>query len=115
MENSVIGIDLGTQGVKVVVYNPSQKKVVHSASAPLELISRADGSREQLAEWWIEAFHQCLDSIPVPIRMNRLAILCVSFALLTGGDIKAGYDFLSYLKAGRACHRFKACCDGDIS
>lgn len=74
MDSSVIGVDLGTQGVKVIVYNSVQKNIVHSCSAPLDLISRADGTREQLAQWWIEAFHLCFNSIPNSIKQTVAAI-----------------------------------------
>ena len=41
------GIDAGTQSLKVVVYDPAARTLVASASAPLDLISGDDGSREQ--------------------------------------------------------------------
>jgi len=74
MENLVIGIDLGTQGMKVIVYRPSQKKIVHTSSAPIGLNSHGDGTREQLTEWWKEAFHQCFASIPDVIKRTVIAI-----------------------------------------
>jgi len=74
MERSVIGVDVGTQGVKLLLYDPDQRRIVDIFSAPLDLISRGDGSREQLAEWWIEAFHQCLDLIPAATRKTVTAI-----------------------------------------
>lgn len=74
MQNTVMGVDLGTQGVKIIVYNPDQREIVHSSSAPLQLISHADGTREQLAEWWIEAFHHCINAIPPDIKKAVVAM-----------------------------------------
>lgn len=74
MERSVIGLDLGTQSIKVIVYDPDQRRIVNSFSAPLDLISRNDGSREQMAQWWIDAFHCCFDLIPAAIRKTVVAI-----------------------------------------
>ncbi|MGN0728286.1 xylulokinase [Treponema sp.] len=56
---TVAGIDLGTQSMKVVLYDYEAKKTVESSSFPLELISGADGSREQKAEWYRAALESC--------------------------------------------------------
>lgn len=72
-----IGIDVGTQSVKVVAYDVDRRRVAQAASAALELISRDDGSREQLAQWWIDALRQCLLSLDSAVR-SRVAGLGVS-------------------------------------
>ncbi|TNF36684.1 MAG: xylulokinase [Gammaproteobacteria bacterium] len=74
MEKSVIGVDLGTQGLKLIAYDPDNKQVIDCVSAPLEMISHSDGSREQLAQWWVEAFQQCIHAIPASIRKTVVAI-----------------------------------------
>src|SRR5688572_13777537 len=73
----VAGIDAGTQSIKVVVYDPEQRQVVATASAPLELISGDDGSREQHASWWIEAVRACFGGIDPGVRA-RIGALAVS-------------------------------------
>ena len=55
-----LGIDVGTQSVKALIYDPDSRRVVEVVSAPLNLISKADGTREQLAQWWLEALGRCL-------------------------------------------------------
>ncbi|MCB1615381.1 MAG: xylulokinase [Pseudomonadales bacterium] len=74
MSQTVVGLDLGTQGVKLLAYDFMQKKLLASASAPLELISRPDGTREQLAEWWIDAVRHCFSAIPQSVKDGVVAI-----------------------------------------
>lgn len=73
----VAGIDAGTQSLKVLVYDPAKRSVVASASAPLELDSAADGSREQLPADWVAALHTCFAAITPPVRA-RIAAVAVS-------------------------------------
>ena len=44
---TVAGIDLGTQSMKVVLYDYETRKSLESSSCPMELISESDGTREQ--------------------------------------------------------------------
>ncbi|HBK46187.1 MAG TPA: xylulokinase, partial [Xanthomonadaceae bacterium] len=53
------GLDVGTQSVKLVVYDPAQRQVVATMAAPMALTSREDGTREQQASWWIEGVVAC--------------------------------------------------------
>ncbi len=69
-----MGVDLGTQSVKVIVYNPKQRKVIAEKSQQLELISREDGSMEQHAKWWLDAFYKCVNAIDQKIRDTVVAI-----------------------------------------
>ena len=71
------GIDAGTQSLKVVVYDPAARTLVTSASAPLELISRDDGSREQHAADWVAAMQACFSRIDPTVRA-RIVALAVS-------------------------------------
>jgi xylulokinase len=68
------GIDAGTQSIKLLVYDAESRQVVATASAPLELISGEDGSREQLASWWIEGVHACFAQLDAPVRASIAAI-----------------------------------------
>ncbi len=60
---TVAGIDLGTQSMKVVLYDYENHATVESGSCPLELISEADGTREQKTEWYQEAMKVCFSKI----------------------------------------------------
>ncbi|MBD9369750.1 xylulokinase [Xanthomonas sp. XNM01] len=73
----VAGIDAGTQSIKVVVYDPEAKRIVASASAPLELASGDDGSREQHPSAWVDAVRSCFAAIDGGVRA-RIAALAVS-------------------------------------
>lgn len=69
-----LGIDVGTQSLKALVYDSEQREVTATGSSELQLISRADGTREQLAEWWIEALHSAVAQIPEAVRSSVKAI-----------------------------------------
>ena len=56
----VLGIDNGTQSTKTMFYDVESKTVVAMASAKHDMIAGDDGSREQKAEWWIDALLECL-------------------------------------------------------
>jgi xylulokinase len=71
---TVVGIDLGTQSIKVLFYRADTREVVASASHELELITDADGRAEQLASWWIEALHEAFAEIPAEVRRSATAM-----------------------------------------
>ena len=71
------GIDAGTQSVKVVVYDGQARRVVASKSAPLELISGEDGSREQHPDAWTQAVRQCFAGID-PVLRSQVKAIAVS-------------------------------------
>ncbi|MET0716784.1 MAG: xylulokinase [Pseudoxanthomonas sp.] len=68
------GIDAGTQSVKVVVYDDQARRVVAAASAPLDLISGEDGSREQHPQAWVEAVRACFARIDPELRRGVQAL-----------------------------------------
>ena len=68
------GLDAGTQSIKLLVYDAESRQVVATTSAPLELISGEDGSREQLASWWIEGVHACFAQLEASVRDAIVAI-----------------------------------------
>ena len=70
----VAGIDAGTQSVKVLVYDGVKKKEVALSASPLSLISRPDGSREQKAQWYIDAVRKCFSEIPGAIKKDIRAL-----------------------------------------
>lgn len=70
----VAGLDAGTQSIKLVVYDADRRQVVATTSAPLELISGKDGSREQLASWWIDGVRACFAQLDAATRAGIAAI-----------------------------------------
>jgi len=68
------GIDAGTQSVKVVLYDGESRCVVATASAPLELTSRDDGTREQHPDMWLSAVRTCFDKIDPGLRREVKAL-----------------------------------------
>lgn len=71
---TVAGIDLGTQSMKVFIYDYEQKKAVTSASSPIDIISENDGTREQKTAWYDAALKICFDRIPADIKQTICAI-----------------------------------------
>ena len=72
--DATLGIDLGTQGLKVVFYDYQAREVVASASAPLEVMRDTTGRAEQEAGWWLVAFKQALQQVSEGVRMSVRAI-----------------------------------------
>jgi xylulokinase len=70
----VAGIDTGTQSTKVLCYDVEKKDVVLVTSAPHNLDSRDDGSREQEASWYIDAIKSCFAQIPAEIKKHIVAL-----------------------------------------
>jgi xylulokinase len=68
------GIDLGTQSCKVVLYDADTRKILDSASKPIELISENDGTREQKAEWYDEALEACSAQLDPALKGQILAL-----------------------------------------
>lgn len=69
-----LGIDLGTQSLKVVVYDTIERAVVANGASELQLVSRPDGTREQLAQWWIQALHLAMQQLEPAVREGIEAI-----------------------------------------
>ncbi len=70
----VVGLDVGTQSVKLVAYDAAARRLVATHGHPLELIAGDDGSREQRAEWWIEAIRACFAKLDAEYRARVVAI-----------------------------------------
>lgn len=89
-----LGIDVGTQSVKALLYDAQTRRVVAIQSAALPLTSKPDGTREQLAQWWINAIEQCLAGF-VRKDKARVAAIAVSgqqhgfVPLAANGDVLA--------------------------
>lgn len=72
--NTVLGIDMGTQSIKFLVYDYDAKKTVATAQQKLDIITDSDGTSEQKAEWWIDAAKICADSIPADVKKSIRAV-----------------------------------------
>lgn len=71
---NVLGIDLGTQSLKTVVYDFEARCVAATASAPLTLDQNADGKAEQDPAAWLAALAEALRQLPEPALKSVLAI-----------------------------------------
>ncbi len=70
----VLGIDNGTQSTKTMFYDVDTKQVVAMTSAKHDMIAEDDGTREQKAEWWIDALLSCLEQVDPEIRTAVQAV-----------------------------------------
>ena len=71
---TVMGIDMGTQSTKVVLYDYKNKKIVADASSSHDIISKDDGTKEQKAEWWLVALKDCLAQLDPQLKKTVIAI-----------------------------------------
>jgi len=72
-----IGLDVGSQSVKLLAYDALARRVVATHGQALELIADEDGSREQRAEWWIDAIRSCFARLE-PTQRARIVAIGVS-------------------------------------
>lgn len=70
----VAGIDNGTQSTKVLVYDYQNRSIVALVSAPHDMISSDDGTREQESSWWTDALKNCFDQIDPEVKASIEAI-----------------------------------------
>ena len=70
----VIGLDVGTQSVKLVAYDPQARQVAATIGQALDLAAADDGTREQRAEWWIDAIRSCFARLAPELRARVVAI-----------------------------------------
>jgi len=70
----VLGIDLGTQSTKVLVYEPVTRQILSLTSAPHRIHQAADGTSEQDVDTWLAAFDQCLQQTPAELRARVVAL-----------------------------------------
>lgn len=96
-----VGLDIGTQGVKLVAYDPERRHIAATASAALEIISRDDGTREQLASWWIDGLRDCFAQLGPAVRARISAI----------GVSGQQHGFVPLDRAGRVLAPAKLWCD----
>lgn len=71
---TVLGIDLGTQSLKVLFYDFSIRQTVACESAKLDIYQNENGTAEQQAQWWLDALHQALAKVDPEIVASAVAI-----------------------------------------
>lgn len=98
---TVVGIDLGTQSLKVVFYDYAAREIVASESAPLDLYQNDDGAAEQQAHWWLNALHDALGRVGEDLRKSAVAV----------GVSGQQHGFVPVSKSGEALARVKLWCD----
>lgn len=74
MSGLFIGLDVGTQSVKLVAYDATSRNLVASHGQALELLAGDDGSREQEAHWWLDAIRSCFARLQPEQRARVVAI-----------------------------------------
>ncbi|RPE81201.1 xylulokinase [Vulcaniibacterium tengchongense] len=97
----VVGLDVGTQSVKLLAYDADAAQVAALHGQPLELVARDDGTREQEAQWWIEAIRACFARLDPALRARVTAI----------GVSGQQHGFVPLDAAGRVLAPVKLWCD----
>lgn len=99
--DTTLGIDLGTQSLKVVFYDYNAREVVASASAPLDVMRDSTGRAEQEASWWLDALKQSLRQVGEDVR---LSVRAIAVSGQQHGFVPVGGD-------GEVLHAVKLWCD----
>ena len=86
---TVAGVDLGTQSMKVVLYDYENKEITESGSCPMELISKDDGTREQTAEMYEKGLDVCFSKLS---EKGRASIQAVGVSGQQHGFVPLGQD-----------------------
>lgn len=71
---TVAGIDMGTQSIKVILYDSESKTIQATAQEPINIIAKADGTREQKTEWYDTALKKCFAHFSEKQRSSIQAI-----------------------------------------
>lgn len=98
---TVVGIDLGTQSIKVVFYNFETREIIASESASLDLYQDDKGAAEQQAHWWLNALTEVMGRVDAEIRMSAVAV----------GVSGQQHGFVPVGKAGEVLAPVKLWCD----
>ncbi len=98
---TILGIDLGTQSTKVVLYDFANKNIIAESSSKHDIISLDDGTKEQKVEWWIDALKNCINDISFNLKQTIVAI----------GVSGQQHGFVPLDKNNRVLHNVKLWCD----
>ncbi len=74
VSHTTLGIDLGTQSIKILFYDYENRKTVFSSSSELDLDQDASGKAEQQADWWIDALLSALEEAPTELKESVRAL-----------------------------------------
>ncbi len=99
--HTVLGIDLGTQGLKLLAYEPARRELRAQVHVPLEVARNAAGSAEQRVEDWEDALERGLDALGSRVRATIRAI----------GVSGQQHGFVALDEDGRALAPVKLWCD----
>ncbi|GLS25282.1 xylulokinase [Marinibactrum halimedae] len=69
-----LGIDLGTQSLKAVLFDPTKSAVVASESSKLDVDRDDEGKAEQNASDWLQAFENAVTALPSDLRQQIAAV-----------------------------------------
>lgn len=97
----VVGLDVGSQSVKLVAYDFATHRIVATHSRALEMIAGDDGSREQKPEWWLDAIRACFAKLAASERAQVVAL----------GVSGQQHGFVPLDAAGRVLAPAKLWCD----
>jgi len=98
---TVVGIDIGTQSLKVLFYDYESRVIVNQQSAPLDVYQDRHGSAEQNSEWWIKALLNALSRTPQAVKDS---VVCIS---VSGQQ----HGFVALNKSGDVIAPVKLWCD----
>ena len=71
---TVIGIDLGTQQLKVIFYDFERRQIVATENAALDLYRGDGGVAEQQTHWWLSALREAIAKVDADVRWTAVAI-----------------------------------------
>lgn len=71
---TVVGIDLGTQSLKILFYDFHNRKTVASESAALDLYQTDEGAAEQQADWWLNALTDAFGKVDPSIIRSAVSV-----------------------------------------
>lgn len=99
--NTVLGIDLGTQALKVVCYDFTAREIVAVESSSLDLYQGDAGVAEQQSHWWINALREAVGKIDPDVRRS------VRAAAVSGQQ----HGFVAVDESGEVLAPVKLWCD----
>lgn len=72
--STVVGIDLGTQSLKVVFYDFEDRQILATESQSLDIYQDVTGTAEQQSHWWLSALRDALAKVDSAVRESARAI-----------------------------------------
>lgn len=69
-----MGIDCGTQGTKVVIFDPKTGLIIGKGYTKHQIISDDSGMREQKVNWWTDAMLEAMETALAKANINRMEV-----------------------------------------